>query len=834
MPSVTRFCTQSSLVQGLRASEKIVGTKAAGLLLLPNTWVPEFFVITTRVYRDVLTNVGCSDSSKIATYLAKSDRKGIMQSIASINLTQGNRLILRSSSTDESMTNRGRYMSKICVHDPDEVIRILSQLYRTWYKKRLRDEELFAVVVQRYVKSHAKGHLSNERRITHLLRDWKIEHEPITSNRLPQIHTFKVFRHRIPDHRLPDRISCRSHSEINPQLQYAARKATFEKQRVHYEWVWDGQNIWIVQADTDPRIAGENPRQAFEFPIEEFQPIKFRILREIDSDDCYKWPKAENVVKLRSAGLQTANLWTLSNKQEIVGLAAGIVSDDLKYDIDRLTVLPLVVRTDLDRSVDQLSRQMLPRTNNLSDFEEVLEFLKTTAKGLQQSLVLNGKVCFLFHHFIPSTSSAYCFANPKDSRVRIDSIWGLPDGLSFYSHDSSELDLSRPESLIQRRRFKGIYLGVRRDGKWIEKSTGEPWDWHISIGSRDVQDIAKKTKQFADFIDSPVRLMWFVDVPSSIDYPKNIPWYYELQAAPEGVITPVFPIGLTSKDLVVRNLDDIRTGFRQLKKRGHLPRLVLMPTPDFIRNEDYVREAARLAKDARMPIILYGSILQHAYYQLVAHGANVCCVEPLRSESEDYHFHKLVRDKIPEQIERHGEIPTVQVLSGDELEDKLKAKISEEAFEVFWANNTKELTEELADLQETISALMRHVRIDPDRVRELQEKKRREKGGFEKGTVLVETTQPPLINVANEGMTRKRGGRPKDTDVSGKTKIRIAPIPSVSRDGILYSLEQIGISLFVKYEPDSISIEVRGPSSGAKKVVAHSYQLTLPFPESTN
>lgn len=98
---------------------------------------------------------------------------------------------------------------------------------------------------------------------------------------------------------------------------------------------------------------------------------------------------------------------------------------------------------------------------------------------------------------------------------------------------------------------------------------------------------------------------------------------------------------------------------------------------------------------------------------------------------------KLVRDKIVEYVkqQRNEDLP-FRIASEEEIVPLLKKKILEEAQEVFDAKNTVELAEELADLLEVIRAL-----ASKEKVVEMmflkREAKHAERGGFEKGVVLL-------------------------------------------------------------------------------------------------
>lgn len=68
-----------------------------------------------------------------------------------------------------------------------------------------------------------------------------------------------------------------------------------------------------------------------------------------------------------------------------------------------------------------------------------------------------------------------------------------------------------------------------------------------------------------------------------------------------------------------------------------------------------------------------------------------------------------------------------------------RQKLVEEAQEVAIADNNK-LREELADVMEVIETLMSAAGIEPEKVREIQRKKRSARGGFDNRIKLLWTS----------------------------------------------------------------------------------------------
>jgi predicted house-cleaning noncanonical NTP pyrophosphatase (MazG superfamily) len=101
-------------------------------------------------------------------------------------------------------------------------------------------------------------------------------------------------------------------------------------------------------------------------------------------------------------------------------------------------------------------------------------------------------------------------------------------------------------------------------------------------------------------------------------------------------------------------------------------------------------------------------------------------------------YSKLVRDSIPEIIERSGRKCSVEVMGDQAYRKALLNKLVEEAQEAAEAD-PEELTVEIADLYEVIDAVLAAHAIDVESVLELQRRRRAERGGFERRLKLLWT-----------------------------------------------------------------------------------------------
>lgn len=107
----------------------------------------------------------------------------------------------------------------------------------------------------------------------------------------------------------------------------------------------------------------------------------------------------------------------------------------------------------------------------------------------------------------------------------------------------------------------------------------------------------------------------------------------------------------------------------------------------------------------------------------------------LKIENE---YPKLVRDKIPEIIERDlGRPSKTRILKKDtEMKKYLLKKVVEEAVELSEAKNKNHIAEEMADVLELFDAILKMTKMDLKTVRKIQKEKSKKRGGFEKRILL--------------------------------------------------------------------------------------------------
>ena len=103
-----------------------------------------------------------------------------------------------------------------------------------------------------------------------------------------------------------------------------------------------------------------------------------------------------------------------------------------------------------------------------------------------------------------------------------------------------------------------------------------------------------------------------------------------------------------------------------------------------------------------------------------------------------YAYNKLVRDKIPEAIERtEGRTANYKILNNKEYLQELDRKLFEEAHEFVEEHSV----EELADLMEVISAIMNARGLSLEEVEVARKAKSNKKGKFDDKIYLIDVEQ---------------------------------------------------------------------------------------------
>jgi len=669
-----------------------------------------------------------------------------------------NPILVRSSAVSESLEERGRYFSSPGTLDK------LGNALRACLQHLINDPDIgtskINLIVQREIKPvSGKGHLSNERRCYDEARDWlgQFEGPDLSDNETFSIN-LRNWRRKETSRAASHPLACNLKAFVSKILRAPAWWGYRQGVRLHFEWVWDGERIFIVQVDEAKKLHGVDPTVDPHFAQRAMATHRPKVLSRISSKHAKKYQKVKNVYTYLKLKLPITDLYVVDDMKVLEAVRRGNSPSDLVNDLEAFTKGSLVIRTDLATS-DKNKLQLLPRTNEVRNAKTAIEFLRTTLNELRTNGV-SDQVAFIFHNFIPAMASAFVYAAPGQRKVWIEALWGLPEGLYYNSHDKIEVDTLVPDitrvtpdrvkrfAIVKRPHFKRYFVSPDSQGDWVMKTVTDPWDWRISIQKDEsIRQIALDSRRIAEEEGHSVSVMWFIGVPEWVSRSPVFPWYHEAfdlaqvgrpQASRRKTPFDQSHLVKTRKDveLLEREASSENSRIRQIR---------IQPSEEpLLRDKYLLQKIGELAKQIDAVILLEGSTLSHAYYQLVQTKAVVEVLHPFDAPEEKREFNKLVRDDIPAHISKGGESVRVAKLSGELLLRALREKLVEEAFEALDATSQDSIIEELADVQEVISAVVKQLGVARPDVARRQKTKRSKSGGFEEGYILVDTNNPAL------------------------------------------------------------------------------------------
>lgn len=719
-------------------SPELVGWKAFGLASIPAEWVPAFFVLAAS------TTANRPSDQSLNSWIG--------ECLERVGLSSADRLIVRSSGSFETITYRGQLPSRAC--SPTEVTNTIRDLMREVPGVA---EGHVHWIIQEYVEPKQKGQLSNERRLRLEKRDWVIEVEP-EGERYGSTLSMAVRKWRDGTEVSDLDLKCTSRLEISIRLRRVAMWAAKLSSRTLFEWVWDGRHIRIVQADVADPEPGINPKLLLPAHARPAELESLSVFRPASEEDYEKYGKLRNADLYRDLGYDMPNFYVLQDRKAIAEIISGRVNSKLKRDLEELTKRPLIMRTDgigLPTNKDE----MLPRSEELRSYDEARDWLTAYADQIRERELENDNLCLIAHHFIPSVASAWARAEPGNRIVRIESLWGIPEGLYWYSHDTFEIDTQTisieavPSSkeaeykVNQRLRYKGRFIAPNAQGKWIPYHTKPPFDWNASVSKRDwLFQIARTTRLIAQRENYPVSVMWFIGNHSEATSHQVLPWFHDRSELSGPLRVAPRKKRKSARDFSIEKMVDWEELQKDIKSGTKVERVVVKPIePELIRNPKFARELARLAASNRFVVELSGGLLSHIYHVLHSEGAQVECVDLFGAEEDIIEYSKVVRDKVPSLIERRGEGVEKVRVTGEALVTALQRKLVEEALEARDARSGHELIGELADIEEVIRALSKVVEFDLNDVEVERKNKRKKRGGFDRGLMLTKTTTPHSI-----------------------------------------------------------------------------------------
>lgn len=759
------------------------GAKATGLSRVPSAWTPAYLCFSSWELsrnNDELEQI----SKRILDHFGNQP------------------IILRSSAVAETLADRGRFHSELLqAPSLNSICKALKRIYR----QGLESSVPMSVIAQAWKRPVMRGHFSNERRVSKTRNQWQVEVD------YPGLADFRLNSQRDTLPRQDEKITLRRRDLKRTLGAIGNWAASCFESRVHMEWVYDNDAIWIVQLDLEDEApdSGVDPRiiqESFENTggsaglqselLQKWEPGKFSGFRKLEYLEEFSKLVDGRFPSLYVLRGQDADAFLKEPNPERV--LADMIGDRL---VGRCDILP---------QVRQNSEGLnLPRTDTVRP-AKIIEFIREALSILSLKGASPEGIVLILHNFIPAVSAVWAEADPDDPIVQVDALWGLPDGLQYLDHDLFEYDISVDSISAEHIPYKSSYLHEAPDGTWSIKHVNRSLGRTASISRDDVAKIAKSTYQLSQIVKDRLRVMWFVGVYGRPQLAQSVPWFCH---RPHDVKPVNIPLSHN-----YRGSDD-RSHLKRLPvveiQRPEdlsivLPtphRLRLMPTTDHMRNNRFLNDVASYAKKGGHAIELRGSGLAHAYYLLAKEGV------PIVVPSQRSHlrvrrlqtFGKLVRDGIPNKIRsNHEEVGIIKVPAEDRRR-LLISKLMEEAQEVIESTNRDDLRSELADVLEVVRSLAAEANFDMSDIEGAADRKAAKLGSFNDGIVLVDTS-----GIAPRAARRRRRSH---LVVSPTREGNTVTIPHMALIGDSVDLVLGGQDIRLTLTTDGLVLEELGPRS---------------------
>ena len=778
------------------------GNKTAGLVNLPTAWVPAFAAIPAWCW-EVWFQDPASWLENIASY-------GIdLMKVHDLISTQGSRsIIVRSSAVGEGLDDRGRFVSTVIDRQSsvNDLIAAMIEIYADFASKGAPNA--MALCVQVYFKPDIAGHVSNEVRLSATRNQWKF------GVRTPSFAPDRGINSRFAEPPVEDQPLAVWHSKDTGAV--LRRTCNWINKRVygrsHLEWCVSGNQMHLVQWDQEePTSPGINPHQraAIWSGNSDSTPTvsasdRFKLHRIQDDPP---WQKLKNIRDFWvDADPPRHHMYVVSGDSVVEALSSDFDRRRLIAEIDKLTGGRAVLRTDCkDPTVPRFN---LPRTNTVSG-EKASVWLKDTITSMLARGVLAADVAFIMHRYIPARAAAWSYFAPGDQFVTVDCLWGLPDGLQFLAHDSYQVDALNGDILSAETRYKRHFLQEQEDGEWSYVQVAREYGRDRVLSKEALEHIAQQSVKISDKIKDQAQIMWFCDIPAEMGLGEQLPWfrskdYMEHSQAKRPAI-PSYKIS-NLKELDLFN----KTAGRFI--------LLLSPEVDLVRDDDaFLDRVIEVALGRDLPVQLDGSTLGHAYYKMKAAGIMVLSSQPkYRRSRRKTVYNKVVRDAIPANIALKGEKVSFGRLSKDDSVKALIGKLFEEGIELGNAKTSSSSLEELADVLEVVRGICSISGVEWKELVNVADKKRENRGGFERQTVLIHTERSKTRFV-NSGLIGERPPEPYLTladigEVGARNGVAFVPFPR--------AIEPAGLTINLSLGGRSVALTMRFAGSGIELSLA--------------
>lgn len=691
------------------------GPKGAGCLTLPRAWVPPFALVPAETAAQV------ARGRTLSTVLSEADLARVV--------ALGSNLIVRSSVLGETIWDRGTYHSEAIAPGTGELTAALDAAASKVINSAKGNQ--MGLVVQSYIDAAAQGEFGNLHRISKTRDQWELNWtDRMGSPSRTRLNSQRdvaadpsqpiLVRAGLSQERLFGSIAAWLNNEL----------VRGRAERLNCEWVTDNKRFYLVQVDAeDEDVHGINPLQIRIQPSPAPPGGDGHYLKVATGDRLGEWDKLKVLEELWESDakhkptLFFVPLDALPAPGDDVG--CGRLVDDFRSLIGNAGI---IVRTSVRADAGKVIN--LPRSECLQPEEAARWCLDEAEKQTDQRHLL----AFVAHRFVASRASAWVRADPNNPMVEVHALWGLPDALQYCPYDIWEVHLPT-DVATDFPDYKSDILRSLDDGGWAHGRVKNEVARANSISAAEARDVSRRSMAIAQRLGRACHIMWFIGCVDEAGKSFNIPWYWtEAHDTETNFDRSAYKeIAITSeKDLIAFESSE---GPRQRQALTLRPRdLGLM------RNNAFIARVGAAAMSAGLPVILTGSTLAHAYYQLRSQGcAVVASGQKERSRiRRTANLGKLVRDKIPERIAKRQEHEITKQVPNSLIKGFLLGKLLEEAIEVREAGETQK-REELADLYEVLLSLIKAEGFSLGAIAAEADIKRQKAGGFDLGLVLVQT-----------------------------------------------------------------------------------------------
>ncbi|MBY8823747.1 nucleoside triphosphate pyrophosphohydrolase [Sphingomonas colocasiae] len=700
------------------------GVKGASSLAIPRAWTPPFALISAALAASASVAHDWLDAPFVTKLREISGPR--------------KQLLVRSSVVGESIWERGTFESHELEFDDD--LSVFSSGLIDAISKVLAstgDRET-GIMVHRHIRPTAQGEFGNLQRISKTRDHWEISIREADGLTLRQRLNSQRDQAAEPEARLAVKSGLareRLFGSVGAWLNNELLRG--RSQRLNCEWITDNSAYYLVQIDEeDEDLWGANPFQVRVAPAARPEANSGAYFRLAEESALREWDKLEVLEQLwepnalHKPTLFYAPLSALPKR--LTKSAQKKLEDDFRALIGKAGIM---VRTSVPAGAEKITN--LPRSECL-DPATAADWVIKNARELRRANP-DKQFAFVAHRFVASRSSAWVRAEPQNPVVEINSLWGLPDALQYCPYDIWEVHVPTGHA-TDYPEYKSDMLISQPDGGWQYVRVKNELARSNSIVSAEAKDVALRSAHVAERLGRACHIMWFIGCVDVDGRAFNLPWYWT--EAHEADHDPGRNPDRSSYR--VFTVTDRETLGQFVAWQGARTRqaLALRPTDlNLMRDNEFIEAVGAAAHAARVPIILSGSTLAHAFYQLRKIGCTI--VTPTEKDHSRVrratNLGKLVRDKIPGRIAERQEIQVARQISGNLRKGFLISKLIEEALEVREASSEAQKREELADLFEVFRAIAKAEGVSLDAVKRSADDKRRKAGGFEEGLILLQT-----------------------------------------------------------------------------------------------